>query len=88
MEDLVVIGAFYARGDSLIMGPPVILISSNYKFNYSSLSKDRWLIYEIKNRRPQGLKQIRNIYKNKNIERIKKTWEYYKKPIIGTVNKV
>lgn len=72
IEDLksgVVIGAFYGRSDSLIIDPPIIIISSNYEFNYESFIKDRWLVYEIKSRKPHGLKQIRNIYRNKKLKR-------------------
>lgn len=39
--------AMYGGGETLIMGPPHIVISSNHKFNSSLLSKDRWKIYKI-----------------------------------------
>ena len=75
IEDLksgLVISTFYGRANSLIMDPPTIIISSNYEFDYESLSKDRWLVYEIRSRKPHGLKQIKNIYRNKKIKTIKK----------------
>ena len=54
LEDIkngLVTTAFYGRGETLLMKPPHIVISSNYKFNYQLLSADRWEIYEIKNKK-------------------------------------
>ena len=79
IEDLksgVIVGSFYGRGDSLIMDPPAIVISSNYEFDYKLLSKDRWLVFEIKNKKPYGLKRIkdpsRRQEQNKNRVNLKK----------------
>lgn len=37
----------YGRDSSMIMEPPHIIVSSNYLFEDTGLSKDRWIIYEI-----------------------------------------
>ena len=42
------------------MDPPAIIISSNYEFDYKLLSKDRWIVFEIKNKKPYGLKRVKN----------------------------
>lgn len=38
---------FRGSGYTLMMAPPSIVVSSNYHFNYSALSEDRWEVYEI-----------------------------------------
>ena len=42
------------------MDPPAIILSSNYEFNYKLLSTDRWSVYEIKNKKPYGLKRVKD----------------------------
>ena len=44
------------------------MISSNYKFDYKLLSKDRWSVFEIKNKKPCGLKRIKNPLRGKKGE--------------------
>ncbi len=43
-----VISPMYGANAELIMDPPTIILSANYKFEEGSLSEDRWSIYEIK----------------------------------------
>merc|ERR1712156_952188 len=79
IEDLksgVVIGAFYGRGDSLIMDPPAIVISSNYEFDYTLLSKDRWAVFEI---RKNNLRKIKVKRKKKPPLKAKKKKKKKKK---------
>ena len=54
IEDLksgILFSPFYGKNNELIMNPPIVIISSNYKFSMGTLSKDRWSIYEIKNKK-------------------------------------
>ena len=37
----------FGSGRILMMEPPFVILSSNYLFNYDSLSEDRWEVYEI-----------------------------------------
>ena len=39
--------SFYGKNNVLIMSPPHIVIMSNYLFEDTGLSKDRWVVYEI-----------------------------------------
>lgn len=59
VEDIktgLVSGLLFGAGKTLVMEPPHVIISSNYLFNYSALSEDRWLILEIK--KDKSLKQL------------------------------
>ena len=56
--------------------PAIIIISSNYQFDYNWLSRNRWLIYEIRDRILHSLKQIKNISKTINNERIKRLGKF------------
>lgn len=61
IEDLksgLVINVMYGSGKTLLMEPPHIIVSSNYKLNYENLSKDRWEVYEITT--SKELKEIHN----------------------------
>lgn len=42
-----VFSPMYGRNAHLIMQPPIIIISSNFVLEGTSLSKDRWQVYEI-----------------------------------------
>ena len=51
IEDLkngLVVSSMYGKNNMLLCEPPHIVVSSNYQLKYNALSKDRWLIYEIK----------------------------------------
>lgn len=53
IEDLksgVLISGMYGRAKELIVEPPHIILSTNYVFTLGDLSKDRWEVYEIKNK--------------------------------------
>jgi hypothetical protein len=68
IEDLkngVVPTSMYGSGTTLLMDIPHILISSNYIFDQSLLSKDRWKIYSIEN------KNLHNITKKIQSEQIR-----------------
>lgn len=42
---------FHGSGETMLMDPPHVIISSNYLFDSdNNLSKDRWKVYEIKNK--------------------------------------
>lgn len=59
IEDLksgLVISPMYGKNNMLLCEPPHIIVSSNYRLKYSALSKDRWLIYNIKNRKLKKVK--------------------------------
>lgn len=50
LEDLksgLVTSSMYGQGKTLMMEPPHIIISSNYRFDYNLLSGDRWEVYQI-----------------------------------------
>lgn len=57
----------YGRGETLLMNPPHILITSNYLLDYELLSMDRWKIYELKNNGELGKENI--ILKDKSERR-------------------
>lgn len=50
VEDLksgLVTNSMYGSGKTLLMEPPHVIISSNYKLKYELLSSDRWKVFEI-----------------------------------------
>jgi hypothetical protein len=50
IEDIkggLVVQNMYGASRQLLMSPPHIIISSNYRLNYNLLSKDRWRIFKI-----------------------------------------
>lgn len=52
VEDLkngFITSAMFGGGQTLIMNPPHIIISSNYIFDQDLLSKDRWEILNLEN---------------------------------------
>lgn len=49
LKSEVVCNAMYGKGQTVLMEPPHIIISSNYTFDQNLLSKDRAEIYKIKN---------------------------------------
>lgn len=54
IEDLkngLVCTSMYGSGNTMLMNPPHIIISANYIFDQNLLSKDRWKIYSIKNKK-------------------------------------
>ena len=54
LEDLkngVVFNAMYGSGNNLLMEPPHIIVSANFVPKMNLLSKDRWKIYRIKNKK-------------------------------------
>ena len=54
IEDLkngLVFNAMYGTGNTLMMEPPHIIMSSNFVPNVDLLSKDRWKVYKIKNQK-------------------------------------
>ena len=54
IEDLkngLVCNAMYGSGNTMLMNPPHIIISANYVFDPGSLSKDRWKIFSIENKK-------------------------------------
>jgi len=54
LEDLktgLICSAMYGNANNLLIEPPHIIVSSNFLFNIDQLSKDRWLIEEIKNKK-------------------------------------
>ena len=61
----------YGNGNTLMMEPPHIIMSSNFIPDVNLLSKDRWKMYKIKN---EKLVDITNkqLNKKKNQETIKK----------------
>lgn len=46
-----ILSPMYGQAKELIMAPPHIIVSSNYMFNTELLSKDRWHVYELKNKK-------------------------------------
>ena len=51
----------YGNAANLLMEPPHIIVSSNFLFKMSSLSKDRWEILEIKNKKLENItKKVKN----------------------------
>ena len=61
VEDLktgFVINSMYGDGNTLIMEPPHVIVASNYMLNNNYLSQDRWLRYEITDKKQ--LEQIIN----------------------------
>lgn len=50
IEDLkngLVVNSMYGAGKTLICEPPHIILSSNYYFNFNTLSSDRWNVFRI-----------------------------------------
>lgn len=67
--------SMYGGNNILIMEPPHIIVSSNYLFEDTGLSKDRWVIFQIENKKLINIteKVIRKIIKEKYKEnKIKK----------------
>lgn len=64
-----IISSMYGSGSNLMMDVPHIIISSNFTFDITGLSQDRWIILEIDKKR--GLKNITKevIEEQKRIER-------------------
>lgn len=60
-----VINAMYGRGNSLIIEPPHIIVSTNYLLSYENLSRDRWEVFEIdsKNQKLGPKNRLLEIYK-------------------------
>lgn len=59
IEDLksgLIVSPMYGKNNMLLCEPPHIIVSSNYRLKYSALSKDRWLIYDIKNTKLKKVK--------------------------------
>ena len=71
LKDGLVFNAMYGNGNTLMMEPPHIIMSSNFIPDVNLLSKDRWKMYKIKN---EKLVDITNkqLNKKKNQETIKK----------------
>ena len=62
----------YGAGAGLIMPPPHVVIFSNYVFDMSLLSIDRWLIYEVDNKTFKLKTQNALMFEsNKNVEKRK-----------------
>lgn len=55
----------YGRGNSLIIEPPHIIVSTNYLLSYENLSRDRWEVFEIdsKNQKLGPKNRLLEIYK-------------------------
>lgn len=61
IEDLkngLVCTAMYGSGNTMLMNPPHIIISANYIFDLNLLSKDRWKIFSIKNKKLKDVTRI------------------------------
>lgn len=47
IADGMVSSMMYGKGETLLMEPPHVMITSNYLLDYELLSMDRWKVYEI-----------------------------------------
>jgi len=54
----------YGEGSYLIMDPPHIIIMSNYIFDRNLLSKDRWKILQIKNKKLHDISNQQTVKKS------------------------
>jgi len=75
VEDIksgLIVQNMFGSGRQLLMVPPHIIISSNYRLKYNLLSKDRWRIFKIDNNNKLG-KLNQAITEQKREEFIKKS---------------
>jgi hypothetical protein len=67
-----VVNPMYGKGSTLVMHPPHVIISSNYKLSYELLSNDRWGVYEIDRKTKKLGKKNYLLRKQERVDTVKK----------------